>query len=145
MKDSIFRGDFNGIDILAGLAEIEHVVLEADVVGTGTGLLARGGQCSVRNSVASNFGSGFAAVNTTTFGNGLYIENCVAFGNANGVIAQSTSTGVAGIKISNSTVTAGGKGLVNQGSPAVLLSRGNNTVEGNTFNLDGTIGTYSAQ
>jgi hypothetical protein len=76
----------------------------------------------------------------------LNIDNCVASFNANaGIAAQSSSTGIATVRLSNSTVTNNAFGLVNFGSPAVLLSRSDNTVEGNATNTSGTIGSYSAR
>jgi hypothetical protein len=65
--------------------------------------------------------------------------------NINGAAALSTSTGVATVRVSNSTVTANVAGLVNNGSPAVVLSRTNNTVEGNSQDFSGTIGSYTAK
>jgi hypothetical protein len=59
-------------------------------------------------------------------------------------MAESVSTGVATVRVSNSTVTDNQFGL-SQTGPAVLLSRGNNTVEGNGANTLGTIGSYTAK
>jgi hypothetical protein len=42
-------------------------------------------------------------------------------------------------------VTGNGTGLSNTGSPALILSRGDNTVEGNNTNTSGTIGSYTAK
>jgi hypothetical protein len=55
------------------------------------------------------------------------------------------STGAATARVSNSTVTDNAVGLDQFGSNALLLSRGNNTVEGNATNTMGTIGSYSAK
>jgi hypothetical protein len=62
-----------------------------------------------------------------------------------GIKADSDLGGPATLRISNSTVTANGIGLQNFGSPALLLSRGDNTVEGNQQNTSGTIGSYSGK
>jgi hypothetical protein len=89
-------------------------------------------------------GSGFIA-----FGNmvaaELNLENCVAFNNDVGVQVAIGSTGTAVVRVSNSTVTENQTGLLNDGIPALLLSRGNNTVEGNVTNTSGVIGSYSAK
>ena len=45
-------------------------------------------------------------------------------------------------RVANSTVTNNENGLV-QSDIGVLLSRGDNTVEGNTTDLVGTIGSFS--
>jgi hypothetical protein len=63
--------------------------------------------------------------------------------NSNGGIeASGFSSGVATVRVSNSTVTDNDVGLF---LGAVILSRGNNTVEGNMNNTVGTIGSYTAR
>jgi hypothetical protein len=47
-------------------------------------------------------------------------------------------------RISNSVVSDNGTGLSQLGT-SMLLSRGNNTIEGNTTNTVGTIGSYGAK
>jgi hypothetical protein len=145
VKDSILRG--NGAAILvagASVVAIDDVRLEANTQG-GLVVLPEA-RVTVRNSVASGNGAGFLALSDTAAAAELNIENCVASNNDDGIVAQSTSTGIATVRVANSTVTDNGVvGLHNFGSPAVLLSRGNNTVEGNTTNTSGTIGTYTAK
>ena len=76
----------------------------------------------------------------------LNIESCVASSNSvQGVAAHSTSTGAAIVRVSNSTISNNAIGMHNFGSPAVLLSRGNNTIEGNGTDTSGTIGSYTAK
>ena len=48
------------------------------------------------------------------------------------------------VRVSNSTVTNNGTGLQNYNSTGTLLSRLNNTVQGNTANKSGTIGSFAA-
>jgi hypothetical protein len=50
-----------------------------------------------------------------------------------------------GLRVSNSTVTNNGTGLSQGGPGGVLLSRGNNTVEGNGTDTSRTIGSYTAK
>jgi hypothetical protein len=148
VKDSIIRGSGDAIYVQpssgTAVAAIDQVRLE--LCGNGLVLLERS-KGTVRNSVASGSGSGagFYAISTTGAPVELNIENCVASNNSDGIHAQSTSTGVATVRISNSTLTDNMIGLHNFGSPAVLLSRGNNTVEGNGTDTSGTIGSYSAK
>jgi hypothetical protein len=147
VKDSIFRGNWLGIVVLpsSGTAEaaIDQVRFESNI---NTGLVAReGSTVTVRNSLASRNALGFVTVSTTSANAELDIENCVASNNSTGIFAESGSTGIATVRVSNSTVTHNGTGLFNNGSPAVLLSRGNNTVEGNGTDTNGTIGSYSAK
>ena len=74
------------------------------------------------------------------------VESCTVSSNSGaGVFAQGTSTGVTTIRISNSMVTDNMIGLASGASPAAVLSRGNNTVEGNGTDTSGTIGSYTAK
>jgi len=145
VKDSIMRGNFYGIRVQpsSGLAfaTIDQVRLENGTYGLVAG---DSSTVTVRNSIASRNGRGFLALSSSIDTAELNMENCVASNNQGGIAAQSLSTGVARVRVSNSTVTNNGVvGIVNDGSPAVLLSRGNNTVEGNTTNTAGTIGSYT--
>jgi len=147
VKDSILRHNAAGILILpssgVAMATIDHVGLE----GPGNAGLAvdAGGIVTVRNSSASGYLSGLLAVSHTTAATELNIENCIASNNTNGIAAASTSTGVTTVRVANSTVTNNGTGLNNDSPTSVLLSRGNNTVEGNATNTNGTIGSYTAK
>jgi hypothetical protein len=116
----------------------------------GIGFLANSGgapaQLSLERCAASNNGTGVQAQSSDSQSVDVSVESCVFSGNTtHGVFATSTSTGVATVRVSNSTVTNNAIGLHNNGSPALLLSRGNNTVEANTTNTMGTIGSYSAK
>jgi hypothetical protein len=175
VKDSIIRGNRDGIIIqpTSGTvqATIDQVRVEASLAD---GLSAFGGsKVTVRRSVASaNGNTGFVASTNTSGAAQMTLEDCVASNNAGGVSVLSgstaavdvnvesceitnngviginvisTSTGVATARVSNSTVTGNGFGLLNQGAPALLLSRTNNTIEGNTTNTSGTIGSYTAK
>jgi hypothetical protein len=171
--DSIMRGNSIGILVQPSSgteqAMIDHIRLEANAVG----LLAKeGSQVAVTNTVAANnvdgleafsntpgsvqvnaessvmsdnAGDGVLALATGTGAIQVSIARCVVSSNGNGILAQSNSTGVATVRLSSSTVTGNGFGLFNNGSPALLLSRGDNTVEGNSTDTSGTIGTYTAK
>jgi hypothetical protein len=149
VKDSILRGNADGIFIMGrSTVAVDQVRLEGN---TNAGLSAHalsfppGGKVTVRNSVASNNLIGFEAVSDTTADVELNIENCVASNNGTGIQVQGSGPGVATVRVSNSTVTDNNVGLRSLGPPPVLLSRGNNTVEGNTTNTSGTIGSYTAK
>jgi nitrous oxidase accessory protein NosD len=144
LKDSIIRGNNHGVLVEGSVtASIDHVRLE----GNADGLLAEdGSKVTISNSVASNNSAGLRAI---SFGAEvvLNIESCLVANNtSNGIMSQSVSGGIVTVRVSNSTVTDNNAaGLVTIGSPAQLLSRGNNTVEGNTINTNGTIGSYTAK
>jgi hypothetical protein len=71
------------------------------------------------------------------------VESCMTSGNAVGIEASSFSPGVAAtVRVSNSTVTDNTFGLEAFGN-SIILSRGNNTVEGNSVNTAGSIGSYT--
>jgi hypothetical protein len=73
------------------------------------------------------------------------VENCALYDNSTGIQSESDSTGIATVRVSNSTITHNGVGVSNGGPPAVLLSRGNNTVEANSTDIGGTVGAYTAK
>jgi hypothetical protein len=173
--DSIMRGNDRGIFVQPSSgntqATIDHVRLEANLEG----LLAReGSQVFVSNSVAasnknfalhalSNASSSVqmnvdSTIVSGNSANGIFsqalatapvqinVSRCTISGNPlTGIAASSSSTGVATVRLSSSTVTGNGTGLSNTGSPALILSRGDNTVEGNNTNTSGTIGSYTAK
>lgn len=173
VKDSIFRG--GGIGIVTeppagtALALIDQVRLEGNIEGLHA---ADGSKVTVRGSIASGNVNGFEARSLNGTSVQLNLERCVASNNSTGIRASgdssapveinvescvvssnsltgiltlSSSTGAATIRVSNSTVTDNNFGLSSGGSPAVLLSRGNNTVEGNGTDTSGTIGSYTAK
>jgi hypothetical protein len=147
VKDSIIRGNVDGVDILpasgAALALLDNVRLEGNVsFGLASG---DGSKVTVRNSVASN--NGLVGFNCQSFNSGLAelnIQNCVVSGNGSAGIFAGTGTAVAPtVRVSDSTVTDNLIGLQNFQSTSVVLSRGNNTIEGNGMDTSGMIGTYS--
>jgi hypothetical protein len=116
-------------------------------VSNTTGIIAEDGtQVTVRGSVASGGWYGFVA---QAFAGGsveLTVSDCLAHGNTMGAGIQSEGdSGSALVRVSGSTVTDNQRGLVQQGS-STLLSRGDNTVEGNAFgDLAGSIQSYSGK
>src|SRR5262249_13818599 len=96
---------------------------------------------TVRDSVASG-NNGLPGDNpgfTADHGAELNIENCLATNNGIGVVSYASSL----VRVANTTVTDNVTGLFFENS-SKLLTRGSNTVEGNT--TDGTFtGTYAAK
>ena len=131
VKDTICRRNNLGISSSAGRASLDHVRLEQNnyalyVFGSGT-------QVSIANSVAS--GNSYGLYRS---GGELNIEACLV---ANNDYSGIVSVGGATVRVSNSTVTNNHWGLAN--SDSTLESRGNNTVRGNTVNVEGTITPFS--
>jgi hypothetical protein len=148
VKDSIIRGNKAGIALGAtsgfqmASATIDHVRLQENLM---YGLIAQSdSRVTVTNCVASGNGTGFAAQAETSASVDLNIESSVASNNNNGISAKSVS-GVPTVRVSSSIITNNTTGLLNFGSPAIITSRGNNTVEGNGMDTSGTIGSYSAK
>jgi hypothetical protein len=146
VKDSILRGNSSGIVVNGrGDAVVEHCRLEGSVVGLE---VVGGSRVTVRNSLASGNTDGLDADSP---GGGaaaeVNIENCVFSNNFSGIRASRGQTGGAvTVRVSNSTVTDNKFGLSTSGSgPVTILSRGNNTVEGNVTDTQGTIGSYTAK
>jgi len=149
IRDSIFRENFDGIRIepSAGtsFATVHNVRLENNTDGLGA---VDGATVTVQDSVASgNANLGFGAFSFSGRPAELNLENCVSTGNAHfGVAVFSLSNAAAIVRLSNSTITNNNVFGLNIGSsPAVLLSRGNNTIEGNATDVTGTLGSYGAR
>jgi nitrous oxidase accessory protein NosD len=144
VKDTIVRNSGFGILTSSGpgnTVTAEGVRLESNRAGL---FATNGARVSIRNSViAGNSQQGIVAS-----GNGpgsfveVNVEACmIAYNGTDGV--DSDANGTAIVRISNSIVTDNGIGL-HQAGTALLLSRGNNTVEGNkTADTQGTVGAYT--
>jgi hypothetical protein len=148
VKDSISRGNDIGIVIQPPPSEVAVATIDNVRMETGIfGLMAKDHAIvTVRNSVASgNTADGFSASSVAGFPAELDIESCVSSGNSTGISVMTNSGAGATARFSNCIVTSNELGLFNNGSPALLLSRGNNTVEANDTNTMGTIGSYSAK
>lgn len=146
VKDSIFRGNFAGIVVISSPGKSTAAIDQVRLEGNSFGLVANeGSKVTVRNSLASGGTAGFASASANSDAVEMNVENCVATNNDTGMEAQSGSTGVATLRVSNSVVTDNAIGLKNFGTPAVLLSRGNNTVEGNGTDTSGSVGSYSGK
>lgn len=82
----------------------------------------------------------------------LTVENCVLANNGlsngpfggPGVASHATSGASATVRISNCTIVNNGVGTAAEGV-GVILSRGNNTIEGNRVDSLGTLGSYAAK
>jgi hypothetical protein len=127
VKDTISRGNDEGIEVNQGQASLDQVRMEGNL----DGLFAAGGKTSVRNSVASgNTFDGFVSAGASTE---LNIENCMAANNSSGI-----SEALATVRISNCTVTDNTNfGVAANGG--FIESRGNNTVRGNGTDVSATI------
>ena len=150
VKDTTARNNFNGIRITPKpsptFAVIEHSRLENNA----NGLFAEDNTIvSMRDTVLN--GNTFAMTAVVSAGSGpaeMNIENCLVSANGTGIVSNGTNgsfTPSTTIRVSNTTVTNNSSGLQvgSSGNPA-LLSRSNNTVEGNV--TDGAFtGLYTAK
>ena len=134
VKDTIIRGNgWVGIEVIpttgAALASVDHCRLEQNFFGLISGANAK---ATIKDSVASGNHQSLQAE-----GGELNAEGCLVANNTQGFVIFSGT-----IRASNCTVTGNASGLYVIGGS--LLSRSNNTVEGNTSNGAFT-GTYSAK
>ena len=145
VKDTIVRANGYGAIGIApasgtAKASIDRCRLEANTFGL---YVLPFVVATVRDSVASGHaGPGFGADQVPGAGTGggeLNIENCLSANNLIGIVSYPFAL----VRVSNTTVTDNTTGLFTE-SPGSLLSRGNNTVEGNTTNGSFT-GTYSSK
>ena len=100
--------------------------------GDGNGLVIAGSaKVAIRESVAS--GNNFSGLYVEHAGTELNVEGCLIANNkGNGIRSQPSTI----VRVSNSTITGNATGLSDAGA---LLTRGNNTVDGNTTNVSGPI------
>jgi hypothetical protein len=153
VHNSTFSGNETGIKVqpaAAGqaYAMIDHVRLQQAPGSTASiGLdAADNSVVTIKNSLVSGYYKGLAALSITSYPAELNIENCVSSNNSIGVEAIASSTGTVMVRVSDSTVTDNGTGLYNQNvGPSTLLSRQNNTVEGNGTDEQGPITTFVAK
>jgi hypothetical protein len=130
-----------GIQVGTGFATIDGVRFK----GNGVGVSNFFGSVSISNSIITGSCCGAIGTGTSSPPTGVgetNIENCVISNNAeDGIDCQNGGL----IRISNTTITKNGGVGVSQSGTGVILSRGNNTIEGNGTNVSGTLGTYSAK
>jgi hypothetical protein len=148
LKDTVVRNcSRTGVSIgtSAGTAtvSIDHCRFEKnDHEGLSTFGAAK---VTIRDSVAAgNTDYGFAVLASFRGAAELNLENCVATGNGIGIfVTGGIAGGAAIVRVSNSTITGNGAG-VRATEGGSILSRLNNTVEGNENNGSFT-GTFQAK
>lgn len=116
--------------------------------GNGNGLLLQNnGTAVARNSSFSGNLLAGAAASAGPPGSSveLNLESCVMAHNGDpGVVSSGRNGGSTTVRISNCTIVDNATGVL-AFSGGVVLSRGNNTIEGNGANVSGTLGTYAAK
>jgi hypothetical protein len=153
VTDSTFTGNgagiFASISLPSGSPTVFATIDHVNFNGNGAGLIVsdlskvnlRDSVISGSTSVAIQFGSSIATGITVE----LNIEKCLLTSSFIGVSAAVVDGDTGIVRISNSTVTDNSVvGLV-QGPNITLLSRGNNTIQGNGMDVSGTLGTYTAK
>jgi hypothetical protein len=154
VEDTVIRGSrFAGIAFLTFTGTVRGTVDRSQMTACGSfGLDASNtSRVAVRDTVAAGNSAGMSG---SAGGGGtsvdLTIENCVQAGNAViGVQAEAVNGGQATVRFSDSAATGNGGpaslvwGGIRQLGTSQLLSRVNNTVEGNSVDTIGTIGTYA--
>ncbi|HET6893404.1 MAG TPA: right-handed parallel beta-helix repeat-containing protein [Pyrinomonadaceae bacterium] len=151
VKDTTVRNTgLNGIFVGATVTGIAVAVIERSrLENCGGGLTAvESGRVTMRDTVVlGNRGHGiFALGNSAGALVEINVENCLVSGQttASGIVAGTLgSGGTVVVRVSNTTVTNNGSGI-EAGGAGIVLSRGNNTVEGN--GVDGTFtGAFAAK
>ena len=127
----------------SGIVVANVSIVRARLENNAYGIVAAANvRASVKDTVASgNSNYGFIASSTSTLVE-LNLEGCVASGNTWGIYADSSSS-TATIRLSNCSVTGNALGILT-GTNGSTLSRGNNTVEGNSINGSFS-GSYAAK
>jgi hypothetical protein len=155
VEDTIVRNcvmDGIAVYTLTGMlrSSIERSTL---VANGGYGFGCRDHSSESRNVVRGSLASGnHVGLSCSLFNGGtgsLVIDQSASVGNLLiGVQAGATNGAISTVRLSDSVVTANGNssstsyGGISQSGTSQLLSRVNNTIEGNSLDLLGTIGTY---
>jgi predicted outer membrane repeat protein len=135
VSDSVVRDcSQGGIYLQNARATLDRVTVQ----GNGGNIVVAGGSAEIRRSVISGASQDGVLV---LDGSDANIADCLISGNLTGVSVRANSL-AASAHISSSIVTDNGTGFV-QFSLGVLLSRGDNTLEGNGTNVSGTVGSYT--
>lgn len=126
------------------LAAIDHSRLDKNSTGLSVGGLgAVTVKASIKDSIAVGQGNVGLRADTSTGGvSELNVENCLVANNGGTGIFSFQNGGVTTVRVSNTTVTDNAVGINN--NVGQILSRSNNTVEGNTAN-GAFSGTYTAK
>lgn len=132
VKDTTIRNSGYSVHVVSGNGNVTRAVLENCRIENGIhGIHASSNaRVTAKNTTAAGHsGAGFLASLPVNGGipAEMNLENCVSSNNAIGINANVNTI----VRVSNSTVTGNTTGLFHNGS---LLSRYNNTVEGNTAN-----------
>lgn len=137
VTDSRFLSGTSGLEIGTTNNALFRKAVVENCHFKGVGMTIKGNtKANVNNSLASG-SVGFRAFGNAGFVTEMNLEKCVATAGSNGVATFGTG---ALIRLSNSTVTNN----IQTGVQGNVISRGNNTVEGNTVNGN-FAGTYLAK
>ena len=143
VSDTTVRNCSNGISVSLGKATIERCRLLKNGAGVRVSSPAK---VTVRDSVAAQNSFGVRAAAGLEGLTELNLENCLVSDNGTGIRAEAAAAGTSVIvRVAKSTVTGNSTGVnaAGVGTPN-LLSRGDNTVEGNAVNGSFT-GTFAAK
>ena len=137
IKDTVVRNGASTAIFIRNLGGLIHASIDNCRI-EGNGAVASGifagdnARVSVRDSVSAGNGFGFAArADTAGLTAELNIEDCLAANNSQDGLRAGGGAGTAIVRVSNSTITNNAANGVFYGLNGSILSRGNNTLEGN--------------
>ena len=143
VADTIIRNSGGGIYLSSGSGIANVSIVRARVENNGYGVYASdNARASVKDTIVSGNAQTALYASSGASPVVLNLEGCVVSGNYYGIYASSSSS-TATVRVSNCSITGNNTGVFTS-SNASTLSRGNNTLEGNTTN--GTFsGSYAAK
>jgi hypothetical protein len=155
VEDTVIRScALDAIVLLTFAGTVRGSIEGCRLEGSSFGLHAAVGSVAfIRDSVAAGNSAGIGTGGESGRSAALTVDRCISTNNSvAGIQSDGISGGSSVLRISNSNVTGNGTpggpsvwGGMRQLGTSQLFSRVNNTVEGNTNNLIGTIGTYTAK
>jgi hypothetical protein len=139
--DTTFRDNLTGVSITGGGGNAAFERTQFPGNTTGLDINSDGVRVTLKNSEVSGSSVGIYVNSNDRNMAQLILESSVVTHNGTGVQADYHASGGFGrVRISNSTVTHNTTGLLDTGG--MLLSRGNNSIEGNGTDVSGWLGTY---
>jgi hypothetical protein len=132
-----------GVYLQAASGVIQASFARVQLLDNNYGLYASSkSKAAIKDSVVAGNALGLFALASGTGDSEIVVSACAISNNYQGAYATSSAGGIGHLWVSGSSITGSGFTGLTQSASGVVLSRQDNTIEGNTPNTSGTIGTY---
>jgi hypothetical protein len=144
VTDTTVRENTFGISLYSATGVVRAAIQRTDLLNNSTGLFVDvGARATIADSLVAGNAIGIEAHALESGTSLIGIENCTVSNNTTvGMRANTFGVGFSAVRFANSTITDNNVGVWQAAVGASVSSRGDSTIEGNTTNTIGTIGTY---